>query len=83
MRTVIATPFPLDMPAWYLLRLDPWQLSLKYSNSATEAQMPILKYLLRGIKSFLAKQGIIPMNPHLPIKPTIFIETIWSLESAT
>ena len=24
------------MPACYLLRLDPWQLSLKYSNSATE-----------------------------------------------
>ena len=22
--------------AWYPLRLDPWQLSLKYSNSATE-----------------------------------------------
>ena len=24
------------MPAWYLHQLDPWQLSLKYSNSATE-----------------------------------------------
>ena len=27
---------PLYRPAWYPLRLDPWQLCLKYSNSATE-----------------------------------------------
>ena len=26
------------MPAWYLLRLDPWQLSLKYSTSSTQNQ---------------------------------------------
>ena len=32
----LAAPSPSSMPAWYPLRLDPWQLSLKYSNSATE-----------------------------------------------
>ena len=26
----------MNMPAWYPLPLDPWQLSLKFSNSATE-----------------------------------------------
>ena len=33
---VLATPFPSKMPGWYLLQLDPWQLSLKYLNSASE-----------------------------------------------
>ena len=32
----LAAHSPSNMPAWYLLQLDPWQLSLKYSNSATE-----------------------------------------------
>ena len=36
--SVLATPSPSDIPAWYLLRLDSWQLSLKCSNSATELQ---------------------------------------------
>ena len=34
----LAAPSPLNMPAWYLFWLDPRQLSLKYSNSATELQ---------------------------------------------
>ena len=31
-----ATPSSSNMPAWYPLWLDSWQLSLKYFNSATE-----------------------------------------------
>ena len=31
-----ATPSPSNMSTWYPLQLDHWQLSLKYSNSATK-----------------------------------------------
>ena len=34
---MLAAPSPSNMPAWYLLQLDPW---LKYSNSATDSELP-------------------------------------------
>ena len=39
---------PSNMPAWYLLQLDPWQLSLKYSNSATELLGDSVAQLVRA-----------------------------------
>lgn len=44
------------------------------------AQMPILEYLLQGIKSLQAKQGLPPTNPHLPITPTILrkLQAVWN-----
>ena len=44
--------------------------------------MPILEYLLRGIKSLQAKQGITPSNPLLPITPTLLRKlcAVWSLQ---
>ena len=42
------SPHP-DMPAWYPLHLDPaWQLSLKYSNSATELLSDLVAQLVRA-----------------------------------
>ena len=35
------------MPTWYLLQLDPWQLSLKYLNSATELPSDSVAQLVR------------------------------------
>ena len=39
---------PSNMPAWYPLQLDPWQLSLKYSNSATELMGDLVTRLGHG-----------------------------------
>ena len=36
------------MPVWNLLRLDPWQLSLKYSNSATVLSGDSVAQLVRA-----------------------------------
>ena len=36
------------MPAWYPPRLDPWQLTLKYSNSATELPGDLVTRLEHG-----------------------------------
>ena len=45
---LFCTPSPLDMPAWYPLWLDPWQLSLKYSNSATKLPSDSVAQLIRA-----------------------------------
>ena len=37
-----------NIPAWYLLRLDPWQLCLMYSNSATELPNDLVAQLVRA-----------------------------------
>ena len=44
----LATPSPLDMPAWYPLWLDPWQLSLRHSNSATKLPGDSVAQLVRA-----------------------------------
>ena len=43
-----ATPSPLDMLAWYPFRVDPWQFSLKYSNSATELLSDLVAQFYRA-----------------------------------
>ena len=39
---------PSNIPAWYPLRLDPWQLSQKYLNPATELLSDSVAQLVRA-----------------------------------
>ena len=63
-RFTLATPSPSDMPAWYLLQLDPWQLSLKYSNSATELSSDSVPQLVRAWQAICQFAGSSPSLSH-------------------
>ena len=45
------------MPAWYPLQLDPWQLSLKYLNSATEFPSDLVAQLVRAWQAICQVAG--------------------------
>ena len=60
----LTTPSPSDMPAWYPLRLDPWQLSLKYSNSATELPGDSVVLLVRAWQAICQVVGSSPSLSH-------------------
>ena len=56
---------PSNMPAWYLLWLDPWQLSLMYSNSATELPKDLVAQLVR------AQRGLYHFPTYMQIKEKV------------
>ena len=60
-----ATPSPSNMPAWYPLQLDPWQLSLKYSNSATELPSDSIAQLVRAWQAICHVAGSSPSLSHI------------------
>ena len=60
----LATPSSSNMPAWYPLRLDPWQLSLKYSNSATELLGDSVAQLVRAWQAICQVVGSSPALSH-------------------
>ena len=64
LRFMLATPSPSDMPAWYPLWLDPWQLSLKYSNSATELLSDSVAQLVRAWQVICQVVGLCPSLSH-------------------
>ena len=56
------------MPAWYPLRLDAWQLSLKYLNSATElpSDSVHVAQLVRAWQAICQVMGLSPsLSPSL------------------
>ena len=55
---------PSDMPAWYLLWLDPWQLSLKYLNLATELPSDSVAQLVRAWQAICQVMGLSPSLSH-------------------
>ena len=52
------------MPAWYPPRLDPWQLNLKYSNSATELPGDSVAQLVRAWQANCQVMGSSPSLSH-------------------
>ena len=60
----VATPSPLNMPACYPLRLDPWQLSLKHLNSATELLGDLVAQLVRAWQAICHVVGSSPSLSH-------------------
>ena len=57
-------PSPSNMPAWYPLRLDPWQLKLRYSNSATELLGESVAQLVRAWQAICLVVGSSPALSH-------------------
>ena len=53
------SPSPSNLPAWNSLWLDPWQLSLKYSNSSTELPSDSLAQLVRAGRPFARLQVVV------------------------
>ena len=63
-----------DMPAWYPLRLDPWQLSLKYSNSASELPGDSAVQLVRAWQAICQVAGSSPsLSRCLVLFPYFFL----------
>ena len=60
----LATPSPLNMPACYPLRLDPWHLSLKRLNSATELLGDLVAQLVRAWQAICHVVGSSPSLSH-------------------
>ena len=60
------------MPAWYLLRLDPWQLSVKYSNSATELPSDSVAQLVRAWQAICQVAVSSPSLSHCLFFPSLF-----------
>ena len=52
------------MPAWYPLRLDPWQLSLKYLNLATELPSDLV-YVAQLVRAWQAICQVVGLSPFL------------------
>ena len=61
------------MPAWYPLWLDPWQLSLKYSNSATELPGASVAELVRAWQAICQVMGSNPSRSHCQFLFPFFI----------
>ena len=49
-----------NMPAWYPPRLDPWQVSLKYSNLATKLPSDSVAQLVRVWQAICQVAGSSP-----------------------
>ena len=60
----------LDMPAWYLHQVDPWQLSLKYSNSATELPNDSVAQMARVWQAICQVVGLSPFLSHCHFSPS-------------
>ena len=60
------------MPAWYLLQLDPWKLSLKYLNSATELPGDSVAQLVRAWQA-MSGHGCEPLPELLSLSFPLFI----------
>ena len=54
---MLITPSPSNMSAWYPLRLEPWQLTLKYLNSATELPSDSVAQLVRAWQAICQDMG--------------------------
>ena len=66
------------MPAWYPLQLDPWQLSLKYSNSATELPSDSVAQLVRAWQAICQVAGSSPSLSHCQfLFPLYFFHSHW------
>ena len=72
----LPTPSPSDMPAWYPLWLDPWQLSLKYLNSATELLSDSVAQLVRAWQAICQVVGSSPSLSHCHFLFFLFITFI-------
>ena len=55
---------PSNMPAWYLLWLDPWQLSLKYLNLATELPSDSV-HVAQLVRTWQAICQVVGLSPSL------------------
>ena len=66
-------PPPSNMPAWYPLQLDPWQLSLKYSNSATELSSDLVAQLARAWQAICQVAGSSASLNYCIFSPSIFL----------
>ena len=75
------------MPAWYLLQLDPWQLSLKYLNSATELPGDSVAQLVRAWQAICQVVGSSPSLSHRQFLFPLFFLTwvkvcqVWSMSA--
>ena len=63
---------PSNMPAWYPLQLDPWQLSLKYSNSATELLGNSVAQLVRAWQAICQVASSSPSLSHCLFPSSLF-----------
>ena len=63
---------PSNMPAWYSLWLDRWQLGLKYSNSATELPSDSVVQLVRAWQGICQVMGSSPSLSHCHSLPSFF-----------
>ena len=73
----LATPSPLDMPAQYPLRLDPWQLSLKYLSSATELPGDSVAQLVKAWQAICQVAGSSPSLSHCHFLSSHFFLSHW------
>ena len=70
---VLVTPSPSDMPAWYPLQLDPWQINFKYLNSATKLLNDSVAQLARAWQNICQVAGSSPYRNHnLSFFPSFF-----------
>ena len=67
---------PLNIPVWYPLWLDPWQLSLKYSNSTTELPNDSVAQLARAWQAICQVMGSSPSLSHSHFFPSFFLSDI-------
>ena len=76
---------PIEHASWYPLRLDPWQLSLKCSNSATElpndseaqlARAWLTIFQVVGSSLFLSQFHFFPSFFHTFISHLFFLMTL-------
>ena len=65
------------MPARYLLQLDPWQLSLKYSNSATELPGDSVAQLVRAWQAICQVVGSSPSLSHCQILFPLYFPSLF------
>ena len=61
---MLITPSPSNMSAWYPLWLEPWQLTLKYLNSATELPSDSVAQLVRAWQAICQVMGSSPYLSH-------------------
>ena len=61
------------MPTWYLLRLDPCQLSPKYSNSAAELPSDAVAQFVRAWQPICQVAGSSLSLSHCHFLPSFFL----------
>ena len=68
---MLATPSLSNMPAWYLLQLDSWQLGLKNLNSATELPSDSVAQFVRAWQAICQVAGLTPLPESLSFSPPL------------